>query len=363
MGETFMWRNPQVYHAPIHYNTTSFADAFYAFQMPHYSPVHFFSSGVLIFEDALEKLIKGKRVNEPFPEVFRSVSDDSSVVTTTLHYIDPSSRLRGRLASLRKVLDNSKIKIVPVSLGFNWIRKFYPSMEISKFPVEPQLASLLQDISARIKTIGCREEYSAEILNRYGIKNAEVIGCPSLFWHRNRNYRIERKDTSELQEINFNLSLVFDHISFIKYFYNLSKYMRVNYISQQLVEGLILESRQPELVYLMRYICDVGHFFLNTADWIKFMAGTDFTIGTRFHGCIASILAGVPALMITTDIRTEGMCKYFHIPYIDVKQFDDTKPIQYYYELADYSEFNKHFGEKYDIFKNYCLSNGLDINM
>ena len=85
-------------------------------------------------------------------------------------------------------------------------------------------------------------------------------------------------------------------------------------------------------------------------------------MGTRFHGNIASILAGVPTLMINVDKRMKGMNYYYKIPQIDVKQFDFDKPIEYYRELADYSEFNKNYAKVYDNFVDYCEMNGVKLN-
>lgn len=47
------------------------------------------------------------------------------------------------------------------------------------------------------------------------------------------------------------------------------------------------------------------------------------------------------------------------MPSIELNAFDKDKPIEYYYELADYSEFNKIYHKLYKIFCGFVKKNGL----
>ena len=106
---------------------------------------------------------------------------------------------------------------------------------------------------------------------------------------------------------------------------------------------------------------DCGRYFYSVNDWIKSLRKDDFSMGSRFHGNIAAILAGIPALMVNVDNRMKGMNDFYKISSIDIKDFDLEKPLAYYRELADYSKFNQNYAAAYDNFVDYCERNGVRL--
>ncbi|MFM8981771.1 MAG: polysaccharide pyruvyl transferase family protein, partial [Spartobacteria bacterium] len=49
--------------------------------------------------------------------------------------------------------------------------------------------------------------------------------------------------------------------------------------------------------------------------WVQFhRENTDFTISSRIHGCVASLLAGKPALLLAHDQRTSELAETMGIP-------------------------------------------------
>jgi len=73
----------------------------------------------------------------------------------------------------------------------------------------------------------------------------------------------------------------------------------------------------------------------------------DFVLGTRFHGAMAAIQSGVPALIITHDSRTQELCEFLNIPFIKDEDFSEEMTVSQLYEMADYSKFNKEYSQKY----------------
>ena len=73
------------------------------------------------------------------------------------------------------------------------------------------------------------------------------------------------------------------------------------------------------------------------------------------------VLAGVPALFVVFDSRTRELTDFFSLPTIDAADFDPQKPLQYYYELADYSRFNRRYPILLENFIDFCLENGLEL--
>lgn len=82
-------------------------------------------------------------------------------------------------------------------------------------------------------------------------------------------------------------------------------------------------------------------------------------MGERFHGNIVQVQNGVPALFLTVDSRTSELTEFFDLPHIPINSFDANKPIEYYFEQADYSQFNKNYKAKRKIFLDFLKKNNL----
>jgi hypothetical protein len=58
----------------------------------------------------------------------------------------------------------------------------------SEFSVAPETVRLLNIISDHSRKIAVRGAFTAETCARLGIKNVEVVGCQSMFWHRSPQF-------------------------------------------------------------------------------------------------------------------------------------------------------------------------------
>ena len=283
--------------------------------------------------------------------------------------VDDLVHISGEFSTLSKyhdiLLKHKNIKIVPISFGI-----------FHGYELTARDKLILKMMSERAE-IGCRNELVADILNKSGIKNIRVIGCPSLFYHMDRNFSIANK--KDLQKINF--SCLVWPVKFKKATKNYldyvlktsQKYETIFTLQENPISELfdyipfdntyivrILEEKNDFLQYLL----NCGKYFYNLSDWIHGLIECDFTFSRKIHGSVASILAGVPAFCIAVDkVRMGGICEYHKIPFIHYTEFDDSKPIEYYYELADYTEFNKSYAATYDNFIDYCRKNDVDLKI
>jgi SAM-dependent methyltransferase len=64
-----------------------------------------------------------------------------------------------------------------------------------------------------------------------------------------------------------------------------------------------------------------AHAFASVPEWIAMMARHDMVIGTRIHGVMAGIQAGVPSLCLCIDSRTKELCQTMSIPYADADDY------------------------------------------
>lgn len=66
-----------------------------------------------------------------------------------------------------------------------------------------------------------------------------------------------------------------------------------------------------------------GHSFSSVPEWLTCLHGYDVVIGTRIHGVMAGIQAGVPALCLCIDSRTLELCRTMVVPHADANDFRD----------------------------------------
>lgn len=322
------------------------------------------NTGTYLMTDTLRKIIKADKL---IPRFYEFDDHVDTVVTNILHRI--GGNLKVDIPYWENILRHAD-RVVPLSLGFA-----FDNGTIA--PLDKDLERLLNLLSERCE-IGVRTEYDADFLNGYGIKNVCVIGCPSLFYHMDRNFQID-SSVHDVNRINFNFTTDFAnlgisqkdavdiHWKLLRYFIQRydSGQFKIDYTMQKPPFAEICDIHAILLSYgeVHRFYTDCGRYFYSVKDWIDGIKGkNDFSIGSRFHGNIAAILSGVPALMINVDKRMKGMNDFYKIPSINIKEFDSEKPIEYYRDLADYSEFNKIYAKRYDNFVDYCNRNGVYLN-
>jgi hypothetical protein len=75
----------------------------------------------------------------------------------------------------------------------------------------------------------------------------------------------------------------------------------------------ILSPDQP-LPEFLSCLADRGRFYLSAPEWINALRHQDLVIGTRLHGAMAGLAAGIPGVIITHDSRTSELAETMHLP-------------------------------------------------
>ena len=187
--------------------------------------------------------------------------------------------------------------------------------------------------------LGVRGQFTTEVLHRHGLgEHAEVIGCPSLFispeprlghmiaTNLRRPRRIAvvagHEEWHDLAPIEASLG-------------HLVSQTGGSYIGQhglkmmKLTRGEARDLSEEDLEALGNYVCpDMslaefirwsrihGKMFFDVLDWMDHYKSFDFVIGTRIHGTMLALQAGVPALCITHDSRTLELCETMNMPHV-----------------------------------------------
>lgn len=187
-------------------------------------------------------------------------------------------------------------------------------------------------ISERCETIGVRGEFSAECLNCMGINNVDIIGCPS-FYRYDGEY--PKLDTPNPARVLSSLSQEHSKIA--------------NFIERNGCSVI----RQSYNDY------PIGEIFFDFDKWNEYIKKSSFTFafGTRFHGNMAALNNGIPALWITHDWRTLELVRYLNLPYIEYNELEDEMRISDLIEKCDYTNMYKNYGKLKSNFDEYIKKN------
>jgi hypothetical protein len=224
------------------------------------------------------------------------------------------------------------------------------------------ISSLLETGGA----LGVRGYFTAEVVKQLGFSDADIntIGCPSLLMN-GPNLKIKKK---KITRNEFNPILNGNKFWFDGKFHKIfGLYPNSIFICQDLLYRLLYDKssiteKDAEYIrgnlfsYLfkkhrVRLYCDylAWHNEIITG-------GFNFSIGTRIHGNIVSLLAGIPCYIDSFDSRVREMAEYFDIPNGHVNSDEDIYDI---YSEVSYLKFNATFSDKFYQFKKFMNANGL----
>lgn len=208
--------------------------------------------------------------------------------------------------------------------------------------------------------IGVRGEISADILEKNGIRNIQIIGCPSMYYWSHPNFKMIKKDIIPKKVLyNFRTfygSLSKDEAHFLTYCVN-RNYDFIEQTEFELTDNMCPSKEYFD--YTATKLKKKMNIFFSADDWKKFASQFEFSIGARFHGNVVSLWNGIPALFIVIDSRMKEMLEYFKLPHIKMADFDDTKDIRYYYELANYDNFNNNYKKLFENYINFLEKNNI----
>lgn len=327
------------------------------------------NTGAFLITDSLVKILDADCAA---PDNIDRMRDGgvSTIVTTAFSRLNPDDGFDKEY--WQSVLNLNK-RLVPMPLGFT----YYVD---GKFSLTKDIAYILQQMSER-NELGVRGEIAAEWLGHHGVKNVRVIGCPSLFYYMDRGFTVREKDKLSRININFSQSN-WDYNQYAYYFGATSMQVIHWALALYRAGGVRIDcalqdsfTRETNLAYytagfspgkvveFIGFLKEIGRFFFSAEDWIGALKEDDFSIGIRLQGNIAAILAGTPALIISADKRTEETARTHHIPHMKAEDFDASKPVEYYKDLCDYTDFNKHYAGLYDNYVDYCRKNGVALRI
>jgi hypothetical protein len=220
-------------------------------------------------------------------------------------------------------------------------------------PMSGAVRAFVSAVLDRSASIGVRGEFTKAYLVDLGFpaELIDIIGCPSLFTFGG-TLRIDKTKALIGTDSKLAMSLspaVPDTGPFS--LRQAAAYPELVYVLQDredlelLLYGTAVpgctDPTTPTHIGHPLYQQDRMRMFLDGWTWIDYLATQDFAFGTRFHGNVAALLAGTPAMLLTHDSRTVELGEYHGIPHRPMaKVVADQTDAAELYDAADFESFN-----------------------
>jgi hypothetical protein len=241
------------------------------------------------------------------------------------------------LADVASRLERVRVPVCVVGLGAQWHGDI-ADLHLSKGTV--RFAKILAE---KAHVIGVRGEQSGIALEKIGVRNWNVIGCPSLFINLNQprlgrlieaNF-ISRGAAPNKVIINFDVgsnmagalerteAMVRNtHVSLVCQAPLTAVAMaRGDDVPQDANYAVVMDTfARTSAAFKSTAIRSAVSFFSVDA-WLEWCHAYDFSIGTRLHGNIIAMQAGIPSMVIAHDGRTEELAATMKLPSMHIAQF------------------------------------------
>ena len=277
------------------------------------------------------------------------LTEYKAFITTDLIWI----RQMQDFSYLNKTLDViGDLPLIPISIGLQCDSYDY------SFKLHPDAVKVIKRIEQRC-VMGVRGEYTAQILRQHGITNFMVIGCPSMYMNAPGLLTVNNNGQPRRVTMNFETfysKLDEKRISLLEYGME-NQFSFVEQAQSEISKKQIADKKR--LSSISEWLKNYGKCFFDINEWRGYIKEKDFSIGSRFHGNVLALWEGVPALFITCDSRTQELCEHFSLPHIDIKDFDSSKPIEFYYKSADYTDFASVYSKRLEEWKEFLHMNKL----
>jgi hypothetical protein len=260
------------------------------------------------------------------------------------------------------LIQKLKIPVVVMGVGAQASKASLEDMP----QVNEEVKNFCRAVLDRSSAIGVRGEFTYEYLKSLGFNanEIEIIGCPSMFTFGKDLPTINTRHLGAYSRISINSTEGKKDFRPI-FVNNIRRYKNLCFIPQTIETLKSLSNAGPDLLLKeslaipMKKINETK-LFVDINPWINFLRGFDFSFGTRIHGNVISLLAGVPAHVVAHDSRTLELAKYFEIPYSLLQDLDKSTLAEDLYAKSSYKNFNANHGTRFDRFSSFLKKNGLN---
>jgi Polysaccharide pyruvyl transferase len=281
------------------------------------------------------------------------------------------------------VLEKLTIPVVAFGIGAQ-------APQAGKLNLPEETKRVLQLLGDRCVTMGVRGAYTAEVLNGLGIKNIDIIGCPTLYRNNLPNLKITLPPLEKIESVGYTLRREVNN----SYSNSLANYIKIQketifefddrfsltLIAQGEIEEKIIFYRQQESIpQAIKNLISLKWFenskdpmldlYLERMFYSESVAGyeelvrkLDLVLGYRLHGNLIALANQIPAIYYNYDSRTREFADTYKIPCYDI---DSGKKfvLEEYYQQELFDRFNQAYQHYYGVMSKFLSKNELSHRM
>jgi len=284
----------------------------------------------------------------------------------------------GKWDGITTLLERTKVPVMAFGIGVQ-------TPDNAETYVNASTERFLKLVAERSTSLAVRGALSVKALKSIGIDNTRVIGCPTVFRHRQPTIRVNRIAAEDIAELGFTLRRkTFGFQTLQRYVMRTlaERHRMTIFCAGELEEKAIYYAEQrlvsdPEAT--MKSAVDA----LVNENWLygpddplldlyrrslavfesvqAFEAGLrtmDAVTGFRLHGNLLALANGIPALYVTYDTRTREFVQTLGIPSVDARQMDRFS-FRDAWDKADFGTFERAYARRFAELKAFLTENGM----
>lgn len=249
---------------------------------------------------------------------------------------------------------------------------------------------MLRIIADRSVSLGVRGAYTADVLWSLGIRDARIVGCPTVFRANDPDLRIDLPPLEQIRRVAYTLrrEVGHDYAQDVQHYLDLQRdtildlarrfdldvlaqgeveekqvlwgnvVQRAAALAKLRDEGWLRGEDDPlEAIYHTRlfYADDVSEFEAK-------LRSKQLVLGYRLHGNLLGLANRLPSVYFTYDSRTTEFAETFAIPRFDVFG-GKTFRLEDYWDQALFERFNRAYHARYRDMRLFLDENGVAHKM
>lgn len=266
----------------------------------------------------------------------------------------------------------NRLKIPVIVIGVGYRTSYEPDFSTNR-ELDEAVTNFVKAVLNHSTQLGLRGEITGKYLKKLGFRpevDYTPIGCPSLYTYGNA---IHTKDLNDIHNLVFNTSIKAQKNVDEMTFNTLRRYPNHWMIQQEHTEFLdmfigqhtkwgkpIVANVFDNSSFKKLNAEDRIRFFFDVPSWVNYMKDFDFFFGTRFHGSVAAILAGLPHVIIPIDGRMREMSEYHNITRLSPIDINGDSDIDKYLSKLDFKSTERKQKENLEHYVDFLETNGLD---
>lgn len=271
------------------------------------------------------------------------------------------------LNSITELVKRLKIPCIVTGVGVR--APFEPDFS-KPFSFNEDVKKFVNAVLDKSPMLGLRGELTAEYLKSLGFKEEKhftVIGCPSLYMN-GEQMKIREVNLKADSKVNVS-SIPFAEPVFERFIKKICEKYQNHYFVGQLRRELRLLYTGYGFEASKFYPCNNSdaddyqngnaRFFINVPSWLEHMSNMDLSIGSRFHGTVAGLVAGTPSILIADDARKREFMMYHKMPGIASHEITEDLTLEDVVASVDFSELEANHKKNFEHFTSFLDVCGL----